>query len=198
MYVHCYLTIAFLKRTLPLRGFSALTRKLQNTPKLLIVLITFLNTSCSWSSRYEPSPAEVQAILEVYKEYVRNIVVGNSPHVESMISWALYDRGGKRTPEILQKQIASIKGRFPLQEHPLLLRAVKDLKVDESAAFLQLEKEGSEELVIINFVWEGSGWYISDDNLFGENAVVPRLAQLATQAKQPSNLSSSEQKAATP
>jgi hypothetical protein len=162
--------------------FSALRMKKTFPLAVLLTVLLFGAASCSLLTPYKPTPEVKIAVIRVADEYLRSIVQGKTAHLSDMILWGEYAPKKKLTRDAVTAEMESIKGKYPLDQHPLLGLELRNLDIGEDIAELTLKKASMPEMpeITIELVWVGNGWLITNDNLFGQDGIIPSLAKSAS------------------
>lgn len=152
---------------------------------IIICNLLLLNACYFFGTKYQATTAEKLTIVRVTDEYLRSIISGKVDYASSMINWGMYksQTGTKnlRDHKIFESQARMFaKRKWSVKSHPLTLLTVSDLQVDKDFASITLVKKAAlnnpEALHIkLKLAWEGRGWTVIDDNIFGSQGIIASL-----------------------
>lgn len=144
----------------------------------LFLLSSFSLSGCSFNLfGTKPSYEESRAVLSVTNNYLRAIAMSDSTRAESYVLWEEFSaaRYG-RSRELMRDQLQEAKGRWTIENHPLLELTVVNLEIDSDDAVVVLQKEKDNEAVgpelFVRLRWVFSGWLIVDDSVIGTGGLL--------------------------
>ena len=146
--------------------------------RVVLCAAAVLLSSCSMLSfgGSEATPELKLAVLGVTNDYLRSIAQGNSQHYQETVLWIDYiaNKHNAVSKAECLKRVADLKGRYPIENHPLLDLVPLEVSVRGNNAVVRLRKRTQPEApeIIVKLIWDGSGWVISDDSLFGEKGLL--------------------------
>ena len=136
------------------------------------------------------TPESESTLKRIANNYLTNIIVGNEKQFADMVNWRnlLSADGGQLTAVEFQLQWDGCQRQFgPLKnspkEHPLQGLEVTDISVHGNDAKIELRKNAEyvspgakSEKIWIKFLWEGTGWVVQEDSLFGKGKFCAQYA----------------------
>lgn len=146
----------------------------QSFSKLCLGLLLILmagNLGCASLATPETSPETKVAILKVTGDYLNAVCRADIEAINSSILWADYleNREKQYSKKFYQRDLENLRNKFSTQNHPLINLDIKDLKIEKNTATITLQKfnQPTSPEIRISLLWDGNGWLISDDSLFG-------------------------------
>jgi len=147
---------------------------------LLLAALCLSSSSFSGCSTpfFDSSTPEVQQLLiGVSARYLQLVAAGDEKLVSEMVYWPEYLDGARFTRVDFHKQFESIRGKWPLEDHPLLNQKVVSVSSRGNYGEVVLEKDPKKmkpgqvviPKIVIRLIWTGRGWIVSEDNLFGRD-----------------------------
>lgn len=139
------------------------------------------------------TPSRVESTVgRVTADYIQAVFEGTLSRLETFINWpSMLDRGlageGGFTRADFEKQLASLQGRWTLEEHPLYGLVISDIDVDGNDAEVELKRTNGNgyPTIEISLLWVGNGWVITKDSLFGRGKLVEQWQQDPAAFKRP-------------
>ncbi|MFN8391938.1 MAG: hypothetical protein U0136_16735 [Bdellovibrionota bacterium] len=145
------------------------------------VITLFFLTSCS-GTLFDSTPPQLKLTLtKLANNYLSQITLGNEKQFADMVYWPEFlGTGSSRiTRDELDKQFRACFQRWSMYRenpnaHPLVGLKVSSLTSDDNYGEIRLKKSPptpGEPLteIRIKFIWEGTGWIIREDSLFGKD-----------------------------
>ena len=117
-------------------------------------------------------------IVSLTDDYLTAVVLNDERKLNSLVFWpALLENeglNGSRYQEDLLKQLQGIKGRWTVENNPLLGLEVINVVVSGDNAQISLRKAGRPGFpkVWVKWQWMGRGWLVVEDSLFGKDGLL--------------------------
>jgi hypothetical protein len=156
----------------------------------MLVLVSGLCLSGCSDSLFHGTPPQVQAtLIKVANSYLTHVAAGDEATVAELVYWP--DLLGSGTARITKAEFdrqfhACLKhwsGKRTAAEHPLVGLRVLEASADGNFAKVRLSKDPKyasatpSDLpeITVEFIWEGTGWIVRKDSLFGPNKYCSRF-----------------------
>ena len=125
-------------------------------------------TACSLIQQPEPTPEMKGAVFNVAKQYLEFIVRNDFNSMQQMVSWPDFKERGI-DQQRAYKELSATKGKWANNDHPLVgLKVVRiDVKEDRAEVVLQKATDDDAPETAIVMIWNGRGWLIVGDSIFG-------------------------------
>lgn len=144
-----------------------------------LLFATLLLFGCSFVGGSSLNPEVQLTLINLSNRYLMAVSNGDVRQAGSYILWPEYlrHRRGIQSKDIIMEAIVRTPSVIPADASSKLrsLR-VKSVRGRDNTARVILEKEGVDEIEI-EYVWNGSGWMISDDSLFGPGRMITELLE---------------------
>lgn len=139
-------------------------------PMLLVSCLLF--TGCTLINQPKPTPEMKGAVFNVAKQYLEFIVRNDFNSVQQMISWPDFHERGIEQQRVY-KELTATKGKWAGNDHPLVgLKVVSlDVKGDRAEILLQKAEQEDTPKIGIVMIWNGRGWLIVGDTIFGPQGI---------------------------
>lgn len=142
---------------------------------LLTVVVTFV--SCAKLLGGPPDPELKRVLVLVSSSYLGAVVLGDVRAIHSFTIWAdLVEPMGE---DKYLARVAAIQNRWDDDEHPIKGLDLEDVAVRGNTATVRFKKvEGtSHGTIVVKLIWNGSGWAVVDDSLFGDGELIAKLTE---------------------
>ena len=149
-------------------------------------LFLFAFGACSAVVKRQPSPELRATVVSVAANYLRQISVGNLKNLNTLVLWADYLPNAK--PDLTKQgyisAIQQLQHRWRVQDHPLLGLDIVSVEIEgeDAEVTLQKAKVADAEQIIVKLAWNGSGWLVVDDSLFGKGKQIEQWLAGGTRA----------------
>lgn len=126
------------------------------------------------------SPELKIALIRVTGEYLDKINNARFDEIQGMIVWGDYLSEGKRmSKEVFVAQVAKsrITWKDSPDSHPLVNLDLESIRLSGSDAIVQLKKYqvSNSPIIEIKLRWNGQGWLVFDDNIFGYDRLMEKM-----------------------
>lgn len=136
-------------------------------------IIIFLNSCSLLQQEDTATPALKLTVMSLAGEYLTAVAAEDKKVLSPMISWSKYKINNKNIINESSYFSALEYGNKKLKGKDSLIYKlyVKDIEVNGDYATIYFEKKNENKtyIIIIKLYWVGTGWMISDDNLFRAN-----------------------------
>lgn len=143
-------------------------------------LILFIFTSCSaiGNTSSKTTPALQAAVLRVTADYLTAVSVGRMQFLNSILLWGEYSVNNQGlSKEQYVKQVKKIQTKQPTLDHPLMNLQPLSVEQDDDRVTITMKRIGKPgaEMLVVELLWDGGGWLVTDDNIFGNDGLISRL-----------------------
>ena len=139
---------------------------------LSLFLLSFLLFACASRLSSRPVPAVTKAVvLNITADFLNYVVAGSALRLNNVVNWSDYldiNKPGLTQEDFLsQLQIAST--HWKANESPLLDLDLLEITIEDDIAELTLQRIGKPDFpkIWVKLYWNGAGWKVIDDSLFG-------------------------------
>lgn len=148
----------------------------------ILFLSLFLSSCLGLKGRGKVTPELKIALIRVSGEYLDKLNNSTFDNIHGMIIWDDYLDPGKNKrmdKEIFIKQVAASRlfWKDKPGQHPLVNLDLEDirLKNDDATVKLRKFKQKNAPTIEIKLRWNGQGWLVIDDNIFGKGRLMEEL-----------------------
>ena len=144
------------------------------------VLSLFLATSCSKSISVDDNAPLRAALVRISANYFNAIIRGDKRSLDTRINPTKYFSDNSFSSKDFYNQVSSLDGRWNKDDHPLVNLDVLDIDKSEGSAELKFRRIDNPDapVIYLSLSWEGAGWLVSKDNLFGPGGIFSNLPSI--------------------
>ncbi len=144
---------------------------------LVLALLSSLPmvSACSRPLFQTTTPEVQQLLIGVTGRYLELLAAGDEKLVSEMIFWPDFLDGANFTRADFHKQFEAVRGKWALQNHPLLGLKVLSATSHGNYGEVELQKDPRKlepgqdpgPKITVELLWSGRGWIVRRDSLFG-------------------------------
>lgn len=123
----------------------------------------------------QPNPELYALLVRVAGNYLRHVVNGDEARIGGVILWVDFLEQAEIDKKEYLRQLASLRGRWTPQQHPLLgldVIAVRWYGEDAEVIFRKADRPEDYPEIRIELLWAGRGWLVKSDSLFGKDKLI--------------------------
>ena len=153
------------------------TKRLVFASVLLLLSLSSCSSMRSFFLSKTPNPELKATLVQASGDYLRHVVNGDFYKIGNVILWKDFLDQADITKEEYHAQLMLMKNRWKVANHPLLELDLVSLRWDgENEAKINFRRSNKSDYPVIKLeiVWNGTGWLVTKDNLFGKDRLITR------------------------